>query len=121
LDALQRPSLCEPELLAERVTTRAVDMKRVPDNLQGFDFCWSACALEHLGTLEAGMQFVERSLACLAPAGVAVHTMEFNVMSEEHTIESGPTVLYRPRDIVELVHRIQSQGYEVAPLDLDTG
>ncbi|QXC62956.1 class I SAM-dependent methyltransferase [Aquihabitans sp. G128] len=121
LDDLARPELCDPEAFAERVTWRPVDMREVPDDLTGFDFCWSACAFEHLGTIDAGLDFVTASLRTLRPGGIAVHTTELNLDSDEDTIESGPTVLYRRRDIRALAARLEAEGHEVATLHLEAG
>jgi hypothetical protein len=85
----------------------------VPVEWNGFDFTWSACALDHLGTLENGMTFIERSLDCLRPGGVAVHTTEFNVSSDSSTLATGSTVLYRRRDIIELTERLVSRGHRM--------
>lgn len=121
LEGLQRPELCDPEQFMRRVTFRPVDMNAVPQDLTGFDFCWSLCALEHLGSLDAGLRFVERSLECLRPGGIAVHTLELNVSSDDKTLMTGPTVLYRRQDITAFAARLESQGHVVAPLDLADG
>lgn len=120
LAGLSRPGLCDPEEFRSRVDFREVDMRSVPADLTGFDFCWSACSLEHLGSLEAGMTFVERSLATVCPGGVAVHTTEFNVGSDTSTIERGHTVLYRRTDLEGLARRLETAGHEVAALVLDS-
>lgn len=121
LGDLARPELCDPGAFAERVSWRPVDMREVPADLTGFDFCWSACAFEHLGTLDAGLRFVEDSLATLRPGGIAVHTTELNLSSDEDTIASGPTVLYRRRDLHDLAARLEAAGHEVATLHLAEG
>ena len=121
LEGLADPAVCPPEAFAERVRYRPVDMNAVPADLTGFDFTWSACALEHLGSLEAGLRFVEVSVACLRPGGVAVHTLEYNVSSNDATVETGPTVVYRRRDLEDLVRRLEAAGHEVAPIDWDPG
>lgn len=121
LGDLRRDSLCDPNRFDELVTWRPVDMRSVPDDLRGFDFCWSACALEHLGSLEAGMSFVERSLGTLRPGGVAVHTTEYNLGSDDGTVATGPTVLYRERDLLELAGRLEGTGHQVAALSLSPG
>ena len=52
------------------VTFNNLDMNNIPTSLEGqFDFCWSVCAFEHLGSIEAGMKFVERSARLLRPGG----------------------------------------------------
>jgi hypothetical protein len=121
VEAMQRPEVCDPDAFRALVSWRPVDMRAIPTDLEGFDFCWSACALEHLGSLEEGMTFVERSLDALAPGGIAVHTTEFNLSSDNDTIEAGPTVVYREQDIRALVHRLEAAGHEVAALDLSRG
>ena len=48
-------------------------MNAVPD-IGRFDLIWSCCALEHLGSPEAGLKFVRHTLGLLEPGGVSVHT-----------------------------------------------
>jgi SAM-dependent methyltransferase len=121
VDGMVRPEICEPDQFKRLVTWRPVDMREIPSDLTGFDFCWSVCSLEHLGTLEAGLKFIERSLATLRPGGISVHTTEFNLSSNDDTIRAGPTVVYRERDISALVSRLESEGHEVAAVDFSHG
>jgi hypothetical protein len=85
----------------------------VPRDLRHFDFTWSSCAFEHLGSLAAGADFVVNQMRCLKPGGVAVHTTEYTVSSNEHTLETGGTVLYRRRDIEALVDRLHRAGHAI--------
>jgi hypothetical protein len=105
--------ICDAERFNSHVSFRVVDMREVPDDITGYDFTWSACAFEHLGTIDAGLGFVERSLDCLKPGGVAVHTTEYNVSSNDKTIESGQTVLYRRRDFEEFAQRMRAAGHRI--------
>jgi SAM-dependent methyltransferase len=79
--ALFRPDLVGAEEFDARVRFRAADMRRIPPDLLrgGFDLVWSACAMEHLGGLGRGADFVLEALRCLRPGGVAVHTTELNL------------------------------------------
>ncbi|WP_375394321.1 hypothetical protein [uncultured Sphingomonas sp.] len=121
IEALRRPDLC-PDLLFDRtVSFHAADMTRIPANLRDFDFTWSSCAFEHLGSIAAGLAFVEASLDCLKPGGVAVHTSEFNLSSNDDTIDDAGTVLFRRRDIETLAIRLLRAGHDVAPLCYDIG
>lgn len=113
LDDVASTQLCDPEVFAQRVSFRAVDMNAIPDDLREFDFTWSSCAMEHLGSLEAGLTFFERQLDCLRPGGVGVHTTEFNVASDDETIDHGHTVLYRRRDLEALVYRMRAAGHRM--------
>lgn len=100
-----------PDEFRKLVNFRCVDMNAVPDDLQDFDFTWSACAFEHLGSIERGLAFVERMTACLKPGGVAVHTTELNISHADETLETGTTVLFRERDMRELARRLAARGW----------
>ena len=117
---LNRAGLCDPDQFAQRVSFRPVDMNRIPDGLRGFDFTWSACAFEHLGSIERGQEFLLRQMSCLRPGGVAVHTTEFNVSSDRSTVTWGPTVLFRRRD-VDWIARHLRRGGDRLDVDFDTG
>ena len=118
---LNAQGLCPAREFAERVTFRVVDMNRVPDDLVGFDFVWSSCAIEHLGDIDATVEFMSRMMSCLRPGGVAVHTTEYNLFSNEDTIDSGPVVLLRRSDLQAISDRLQSDGHTIEALDLDVG
>ncbi|MDQ1363974.1 MAG: hypothetical protein QOE57_16 [Acidimicrobiaceae bacterium] len=115
LHAMRRPNVCADDVLEQRVTLRAVDMTDIPPDLAGFDFVWSACAFEHLGSIEAGLSFVEQAMNCLRPGGLAVHTTEFNVDSDEATVEECDTVAFRARDLKELERPLAGRGHAMAP------
>jgi hypothetical protein len=112
-EALNRAGLCPADDFGRRVRFRSVDMNAVPEDLRGFDFSWSSCALEHLGTLAAGADFVLAQMDCLRPGGVSVHTTEFLVSSDLDTVEAGGTVFYRRRDIEALAARLRRAGHEI--------
>lgn len=96
-----------------RVAFRPVDMRSIDADLRDFDFCWSSCALEHLGSLQAGTDFILESVNRLKPGGVAVHTTEFNLSSDAETLSTGWCVLYRRCDIGRLVAELRSRGHSV--------
>jgi hypothetical protein len=118
LAGLSNEAICNGDELRRHVTVRPVDMNHVPEDLVGFDFVWSACAFEHLGSIEAGLAFVERSMRCLRPGGVAAHTTEFNVDGDGATIETGPTVAFRRRDFSTLADRLARQGHHMEPFEV---
>jgi 2-polyprenyl-3-methyl-5-hydroxy-6-metoxy-1,4-benzoquinol methylase len=119
--ALNTRALCDPGSFARLVDYRVVDMNDVPSDLAGrFDFCWSACALEHLGSIAKGLAFIETSIACLVPGGVAVHTTEFNCSSDNDTLDHASTVLFRQRDFLDLASRLRARGHRI-DLTFDLG
>lgn len=119
LDALHRPHLQPRPEFEAMCRFRAVDMAAIPAELRrgGFDMLWSACALEHLGTLEAGMDFVVAAMECLRPGGVAVHTTEYNLDPAGETLERGPAVLYQRPHLEALAARLAAAGHRMLPLD----
>jgi hypothetical protein len=52
--------------------------------------------------------------------GVAVHTTECNISSDDATVDTGPTVLYRRRDLVQLAGQLSEDGFLIT-LDLTEG
>jgi SAM-dependent methyltransferase len=115
--SLLRAGLCDEASFDRLISFRHVDMNAIPQDLSGFDFCWSACCFEHLGTIQAGLDFVANTVErVLKPGGVAVHTTEFNLASNVTTLETGGTVIYRRRDLEALMERLRARGHEVAPL-----
>ncbi len=120
---LFRPKIISEELLRERVRFTFCDMASIPDDyINNFDFCWSACCFEHLGSLERGADFVVESIEkTLRPGGIACHTSELNVSSNVNTVELGGTVLYRLQDVEKLIARIESRGHEVLKLPFEPG
>ncbi|MFT8243456.1 SAM-dependent methyltransferase [Roseomonas sp. BN140053] len=121
-ERLFRDYLVDRATFDAKVSFRAVDMGRIPADLHGqFDFLWSVCSFEHLGSVEAGLRFVENAMRCLKPGGVAVHTTECNLDNTGPGLESGPTVLFRQRHLEELVRRLAAAGHAPAPMDFDPG
>ena len=114
LEMLNERNICPPDVFAQSVSFQEVDMNNFSkDQLGEFDFVWSSCAFEHLGSLENGLKYVENAMHCVKSGGLAVHTTEFNVGSNELTHEEGGTVIYRRRDIDELVLRLSNAGHQV--------
>jgi hypothetical protein len=120
-EALRRPGICPDAVFDANVVFKTCDMNAISADLTGYDFCWSACAFEHLGSIERGLTFVERSVDCLKPGGFAVHTTEYNLTSNDDTISEGGTVLFRRRDLEALAQRLAARGDVITPLDLDPG
>ena len=122
LSGLNARGICTEAMFDRLVRFAEVDMNALPVDLRTrFDFCWSACALEHLGSLKHGAEFIKKSLDVLRPGGVAVHTTEFNLSSDERTIESEQLSVYRRCDIEKLAREIESEGHTVEPIDWTHG
>ena len=113
LEDLNDRGICDSGKFAELVSFRDIDMNNIPPDISNFDFTWSCCSLEHLGSLRRGEDFIFNSLKCLKPGGLAVHTTEFT-LAKKRTVESGSTVFYRKSDIISLAQRLEAEGHEIA-------
>jgi hypothetical protein len=119
-DPLFRPHLFPDRASFDRlVAFRSVDMAALPEELQdgSRDIVWSACSIEHLGSHERGLAFVESAMRCLKPGGIAVHTTELNLDAEGETLAQGNTVLYQRRHLEALAARLAALGHAMLPLD----
>jgi SAM-dependent methyltransferase len=122
LDGLFAPHIIDRAAFDARVSFSPCDMNAIPEDLNGFDFCWSSCCFEHLGDLQRGLDFVLSSVErVLAVGGVACHTTELNLSSDDDTIESGRDVIYRKRDLLQLCQELTARGHSVEPLCIEPG
>lgn len=110
-------------------TLSTVDMRAIDaDLLAGeFDFTWSCSAMEHLGGIEAGLDFFCEQMKALRKGGIAAHTTEYNPVSHlragegERTLDAGNLCLFRGTDLLELERRLALQGDKLWALDLSPG
>ena len=121
IDKLWHSHLIAREQFDRLVTLQFVDMNSIPKSLANYDFCWSICSLEHLGSIAKGLDFIENSLSVLRPGGAAIHTTEFNIDNEGPTVDNWPTVLFQRKHFESIAERLTKQGHDVAPLNFDFG
>lgn len=121
LDDLNRRGICDDNEFKKRVSYCPVDMNEIPEDLIDFDFNWSSCSFEHLGTLQRGMAFLKDQMKTLKPGGWAVHTTEYNISSNDETQENNDTVIYRQRDIEQIARELRKQGHFVEELNFALG
>src|SRR5690606_5057191 len=118
---LNNRGICDESLFNKNVSFLEVDMNNIPPYLIDYDFTWSSCCFEHLGDIRKGLDFVKNSINCLKSGGIAVHTTEYNVSSNDTTITEGSTVLFRKRDIEQLVKELTEEGHYVYTVNYNIG
>ncbi len=119
---LHRPALVAQDMFDLHCQYTPLDMNAIPARYHArFDFCWSICALEHLGSIEAGLSFIENSVKCLRPGGVAVHTTEFNLELTGETVDNWITVLFQRVHLDALAQRLALNGHALECVDYDAG
>lgn len=121
LSIVEHPEICDQASFDSHVRFMPLDMNNIPDTLRGFDFCWSSCAFEHLGSIEQGRAFVLNTLDVLKPGGVSVHTTEFNLSTDESVDEIPYYSIYGKNFFNDLRHEITAMGHYFAPFDYRLG
>ena len=96
-----------------RVRFQHLDMNQIDPTLTGFDFLWSTGSLEHIGGYDKGLDFVENAMKCLKPGGIAVHTTEMTLTSDDVGYESPTLNFYCRRDIEKLAARLIDAGHMI--------
>ena len=120
VEDLYKPDLCDKDTFNKNVSFSPLDMNSISDNFKDFDFCWSSCAFEHLGSIQNGKQFIYNMIKCLKPGGIAVHTTEFNLTSYFGTDLCGNSI-FGHDDIIEMHNNLIAQGHNVEELDFRLG
>lgn len=121
IDSLNKRGLCSDETIRKHVTYRSVDMNAIPSDLKNFDFSWSSCSFEHLGSIDKGLSFLKEQLKTLKPGGWAVHTTEFNISSNDLTLDNADTVIFRMKDIERLKKELNAKGHFLEEPDYSLG
>lgn len=121
VEQLIREDICPLEDFNKRVKFRPVDMNKIPSDLGTYDFIWSSCSFEHLGTLRLGTQFILNMTRNLKKGGIAVHTTEFNVSSNDQTVDNNPIAIFRKKDFQFMKKLLVDCGHIVEEFDFFTG
>jgi hypothetical protein len=122
LAQIHYPHLIGHDEFNKRVKFQPVDMRRLAGLPKAhFDFVWSSCALEHLGSLAPGLKFVLDSTDLLKAGGVGIHTTEFNVSSADRTLEQKDSSIYLRKHIENLDLQLRQQGRCLAEPDYFAG
>lgn len=124
-ESLNKRQICDPDQFEELVEFRRVDMNNMPYELlyaeEKFDFAWSACSIEHLGTLKKGFDFILNTLHLLKPGGWSIHTTEYNISSNSRTNDNHLNNIYRKVDLEDFERLITMLGHYMEPISVERG
>lgn len=114
--------ICEQEPFERLVSFITADMNKIDPKLKEskFDFIWSCCSVDHLGSIELSKKFLIETAKMLKPDGVSVHTTEYNVLSNTKTLDNTGIIIFRRKDIESLQTELDSMGYTMT-FNLHTG
>lgn len=113
VNKLYYENIVNKEVFERNVKYMDLNMNNIPDDIGIFDFCWSSCAIEHVGGLNLSKQFLKNMIKVLKPGGLAIHTTEFNLWSNDDTVENGNDVIYRRKDLEEIQEWLLNHGCEM--------
>jgi 2-polyprenyl-3-methyl-5-hydroxy-6-metoxy-1,4-benzoquinol methylase len=118
-DLLTRFSELNEEGLVGPIYFRTVDMNNIPPDVKNgyFDFTWSAGSLEHIGGARQSIDFICESMKCLRPGGIAAHTTEYGYPR----LNTPNLCFFDVNDVAEIQDRLEAQGDELLPVDLESG
>ncbi|MDI9338249.1 MAG: methyltransferase domain-containing protein [Alphaproteobacteria bacterium] len=118
---LFKPNLIDEKTFNDNVSISYIDMNNIPDIKNEYDICYSICALEHLGSIQNGLNFIVNSLKVLKKGGLAIHTTEYNYRQENNTIDNRETVLFLKKHFIEIAQKIENNGDYVFKFNFDIG
>lgn len=128
LESLFHDYVVNRETFDQRVSFAPADMNNFAymnnfDDIlaEKYDFVWSSCAIEHLGSIQKGIEFVKNSMRLLKPGGISIHTTEFSVVSNDDTVSEGWNNIFRRRDIEEIDYVLRRHGCGLERLDFFPG
>ena len=121
VEQLNQLQICNPSDFNRLCRYQPVDMNHIPDDLLNYDFNWSSCSFEHLGSIQKGLEFLRNQMKTLKPGGWAVHTTEYNISSNDETLETEHCVIFRHRDIASIVEQLREDGHHVEEPDFSLG
>jgi SAM-dependent methyltransferase len=122
IEALFKPDYVDRSSFDRLVKFQPVDMNdlsALPS--AAFDFAWSSCAFEHIGNVDDGLNFVVNAMRLLKPGGVAVHTTEFDVSSNDVSCSIPHASVYRRQDIERLDYMLRPIQCGLEYIDYNPG
>lgn len=117
LDGLRRPHLGDARRFEQNVTAQSALLTPLPPEFVNFDFLWSTDAIGQLGSVRAGLAFIEDAMACLRPRGLAVHSFPYDLTQRE---PGGDDSVAQRRHVERIALILVSRGHEVAQMKIDT-
>lgn len=121
-DKLFYPDLVSWDDFDRLVSYETADMNHIPPHLFGqFDFVWTTCSLEHVGSVLLAQRFAINSMEVLKPGGMALHTTEFTLSSLSHKFEGPYYCIFRKSDMDALASSLRKLRFHVPDIYYHAG
>ncbi|CAO4840538.1 MAG: hypothetical protein CNLJKLNK_00265 [Holosporales bacterium] len=121
IEKLIKPAILSKEIMEKHCVIEYADMNNIPEKYKqkNMNIVWSACALEHLGSIENGINFIINTLSCLKVGGVSVHTTEYSLTDDY--VDNWPTVTFTKNHLDRLKSLIDKDLFCCFDFDLSQG
>jgi len=121
-ESLYKPEIVDRDTFDKNVRFMELDMNNLsPIGDELFDLSFSCGSCEHIGGIHKTIEFLINQMKLLKPGGIAVHTTEYNLDSNDDTVNAHNICLLRKQDIDTLKQRIEAQGDLFYDVDYSTG
>lgn len=98
-------------------TQQWMDVTNLPGDFVNFDLLWTNDVAADFGSVKAGSNFIEASISCLRPGGLAVHLLPFDPRSRA-TYGEDHGAHFSRRDLERLALILISRNYQVAQIKI---
>ena len=100
------------EITTNNITALKMDMRSLDFEDNTFDFCYSSCAFEHIGSFDDFGQHLDEVYRCLKPEGVYVFTTELQLGNT--TIQDKNNYIFSP-GILQIIIENAKLSPEINP------
>ena len=121
IKSLQHKNIISNKEFNNLCSFKTLDMNMHQEIPDGYDFQWSSCVIEHLGGLDKIINFLLASCRKLNEGGVAVHTTELNLTSNEKTYDHPSCYVFRRCDLDKLSHLLEINGFKMKSIIYNVG
>ena len=113
ISSLQYENIINNKEFNRLCSFKTLDMNIHQEIPAGYDFQWSSCVIEHLGGLDKIVSFLIASASKLNKGGIAVHTTELNLTSNEKTYDHPQCYVFRRSDLDRLSEVLEKNNLEM--------
>lgn len=107
-------------MISDFIEYQEMDMNSLSVGNQKYDFLWSSCSLEHLGSFQNSINFVTKSLDFLKNFGFAIHTTEYNYFDNK-SFDDAYNCCFNRDVLMSMFDAVQKVGGYVYPIDFFSG
>lgn len=114
------PKITTWDIIKSQIEFKEIDMNNIKLPAYNYDFLWSSCSLEHLGSIENSINFILKSTETLKPGGYAIHTTEYD-WHDNRQVDDPKNCIFNKNSFVTMSKKIKQLGHHLYPIDFSIG